>query len=336
MRAALLGLLLALALTAPASAQTIETGDPEDCFEAVPAALTPPPFADPIDVRVLVLLDGVNEASADAHLQSAAAAYVPLALRVKAVEFRPVSLKTTDSSGLIAESRAAVGGGRPAGADLVYTFTDKNMTGGVYGDGVAGQADCIGGVYSAETAFAVGEADDSQDLIAGHELGHLFGAHHHYANCAESQICTLMINDVGLASMRFSSMNGSVVRGHAEAYLPGEPFPGAPPAGTEPPPQEPAPQEPAPQPQPEPQPQPQQQPAQPQQQPQSPPPVDADRERPARACTAARAALKKAGRKVAAARKQLRRKATPPRRRALRRAVAARARASRAVTRACD
>jgi hypothetical protein len=56
----------------------------------------------------------------------------------------------------------------------------------------------------------------------------VMGAHHHYANCVEGNLsevgepevspCTLMINVVNIASLNFSTFNGSVVRGHALQY----------------------------------------------------------------------------------------------------------------------
>ncbi len=93
-----------------------------------------------------------------------------------------------------------------------------------------------------DSAFAVGEdftPDESADLgftalarnltakVAAHEVGHLMGGHHHYANCAEGLLsevgselspCTLMFNAVDASSLNFSSLNGLVVRGHGEAY----------------------------------------------------------------------------------------------------------------------
>jgi hypothetical protein len=106
---------------------------------------------------------------------------------------------------------------------------------------VAGLADCIGGVAFPSRAFAVGEVLDPDGVDLGiavlsanltakvfaHEVGHLMGGHHHYANCAEGIAsdpnevgtpCTLMFNDVGFSSLAFSTVNTLVVRGHSEAY----------------------------------------------------------------------------------------------------------------------
>jgi hypothetical protein len=348
MRGVLLGVLLAIVVAVPASAEPIEVQDPLGCRSDEPIAFTPPPFADPIDVRVLVLLDGVTEGWARTIMAEAGKLYEPLALRLRAVAYRPVSLTVTDADAMIQESKDAVGGGRPAGADLVFTFTDKNMTGGVFGDGVAGMVDCVGGVVDPDRAFGVGEMDDDDydsTVIAAHELGHLLGAHHHFANCAESDhlqgACTVMINDIGLASLRFSSINGGLIRGHAETYLPGDPYvPPKPEPEPEPEKPEPAPAaDPGAQPAPAADPQPAPEAASPPPPAPAPAPAtqrDADQERLDELCVNAVAALGKAQRAATAARRRVRRRPTRARRQALRRAVVARERADRAMVAACQ
>jgi hypothetical protein len=338
MRGVLLGVLLAIVVAAPASALPIEVEDPLGCRNGAPMAFTPAPFTEPIDVRVLVLIDGVTEAVARAAMVEAAKPYEPLALRLRAVEYRRVSFTVTDADQLIEASKDVLSGGRPAGVDLVYTFTGKNMTGGLLGDGVAGKVDCVGGVAHPDNAFGVGEVSyDSEAVIAGHEMGHLLGAHHHYANCAERgsevevELCTIMINDIFFASLRFSSINAALVRGHAETYLPGDPF--VPPTA-EPTPEEPKPEKPAPEPAPAPDPQPAPE-AAPAPAPMSAP-HQAQQDRRDLACGAATAALARARTAVKTARKRLSRANTRARRRALRRSVAARDRAQRAAGRACN
>jgi hypothetical protein len=155
--------------------------------------------------------------------------------------FRTVSFTGDDAQGLIDQAKALVGGERPAGVDLVYVLTSKDIqAGGNYS--VAGLADCIGGVRFPERAFAVGEqiAEDrpvgpfvttvaGTSVVAAHELGHLMGAHHHYANCVQGTSvaemerleltpCTLMFNAVNTASLLFSAVNTPVVRGHVVKY----------------------------------------------------------------------------------------------------------------------
>jgi hypothetical protein len=146
--------------------------------------------------------------------------------------------RTTDIDELILVAKQNYGGRVPAGFDAVYAVTDIDVSGSI-----AGKADCIGGVRDTDSSFAAGEIDleeaplnffgvtmfqDMSAKILAHEVGHLLGAHHHYASCVEGiptetvadalSVCTLMINDIGLASLNFSTLNGAVVRGHAIDY----------------------------------------------------------------------------------------------------------------------
>lgn len=101
--------------------------------------------------------------------------------------------------------------------------------------GLAGVAECIGGVRYDEHAFSfsegIGEHDKWGDrmagLIAAHEIGHLMGAHHHYANCAEGSPlmqenetpCTLMSSVLIFWNAgNFGTLEAGVVRGHASDY----------------------------------------------------------------------------------------------------------------------
>ena len=141
---------------------------------------------------------------------------------------------------MIDQAKQRFGGARPAGSDLVYVLTAKDIQAGG-NTGVAGLADCIGGVRFPDRAFAVGEVfeedlpigpltfyADATAKIAAHELGHLMGGHHHYANCAEGvkseqevlegSPCTLMSNFVDFQSIHFSTANSAVVRGHAVSF----------------------------------------------------------------------------------------------------------------------
>ncbi len=133
------------------------------------------------------------------------------------------------------------GGTRPAGTDVVYVLTDRDLTSGG-NSGLAGLADCIGGVHHGSTAFATGEFDPDAAFtigvkfyaeytakVAAHEVGHLMGAHHHYQACGPyaatnyaagygAGACTLMTNFVDFVTFPFSPTNQAVVRGHAEKY----------------------------------------------------------------------------------------------------------------------
>ncbi len=133
------------------------------------------------------------------------------------------------------------GGVRPSGTDLVYVLSDRDLT--TNGNsGLAGLADCIGGVRYPDRAFATGELDRDAEFslgvpfyvdytakVAAHEVGHLMGAHHHYQACGHyaatnhldgygAGACTLMTNFVDFVTFPFSPTNQVVVRGHAEDH----------------------------------------------------------------------------------------------------------------------
>ncbi|MGH3712802.1 MAG: pre-peptidase C-terminal domain-containing protein [Micromonosporaceae bacterium] len=209
----------------------------QDCLEATPAV--PPSFATAptIDLAATVLLDGVVSSARGAEVfGTSPVSYQPLGITLRSVRFVSVSFAGDDAQGLINQAKAYFGGTRPTGSDVVYVLTSKNIQAGG-NTAVAGLADCIGGVQFPDRAFAVGENITDTDTpfdhnvaakVAAHEIGHLMGGHHHYANCVEGNLgpdepgetspCTLMVNVVDLASLNFSTLNGGVVRGHAEAF----------------------------------------------------------------------------------------------------------------------
>jgi hypothetical protein len=235
-----LAALVVFSAPSTASAEPIEIGHIPECLEAVPAAVAVPP-GQQVNLDVTVLLDGVDGARGDQVFQTARQSYSPLNINLVPT-FEAANLNGTDAEDLIAQAKDRFGGERPAGSDAVYVLTREDIE--IGGDtAVAGLADCIGGVAFAEHAFAVGEDFSNADAaaigplflarnltakVASHELGHLLGGHHHYANCAEGLLsesltselspCSLMFNAVDLASINFATANGLVVRGHAEAY----------------------------------------------------------------------------------------------------------------------
>jgi reprolysin-like metallo-peptidase family M12B len=220
-----------------------EGSDLTTCLEAVPAAVGVAGVTDAgqtVSLDVALLLDGVSETLGLQIMTRAAESYAPLGVRLRVVSVRSVSFSGTEGADLIQQAKNYYRGERPRGADVVFTLTNKDMTDD--GDtGLAGLADCIGGVRFATRAFAIGEAVgidpfavgpfllevDAHPEIAAHEIGHLMGAHHHYANCVEGLLsggpsdlspCTLMFNFVDFTSLNFSSVEGSAVRGHAVQY----------------------------------------------------------------------------------------------------------------------
>lgn len=247
----LLSGVLAVALAAPFAAAGSRPGaafidDAEDCLEPVPDGVALPGVNDDgqtISLDVLVLLDGVTVARGHEVMKKTAEAYAPLDIsldyRFEQVAFEPdepgdaTTPPASESERLLMDAKQWTLGARPADADVVYVLTDKDVS------DAAGRADCIGGVRYPEFAFAVGENYRYEDLaglfykfgtakITAHEIGHLMGAHHHYANCAEGSPgavaeggptpCSLMFNFIDFISLIFNNLEGSVVRGHALQY----------------------------------------------------------------------------------------------------------------------
>jgi hypothetical protein len=225
------------------SMPAIEPEDPNACLEAVPAALGISGITDlgqTVSLDVAVLLDGVSVGEGNLIMTKAAESYAPLNVDLNVVSYTSVAFTGTEGDDLIQQAKNHFGGQRPAGTDLVYVLSSKDLT--TDGDtGLAGLADCIGGVRFPHRAFAVGEAVgieealvgpfrinvDAHPEVAAHELGHLMGVHHHYANCVEGNLqgdvddlspCTLMFNFVDFQSLNFSVLEGSVARGHAVKY----------------------------------------------------------------------------------------------------------------------
>jgi len=173
--------------------------------------------------------------------------YEPLDITLKYDDFallKQPAERTDNAEEIIALAKKQLGGKRPADVDVVYVLTDLDIQLPSIGKGVAGLADCIGGVALADRAFAVGETKpkseeeipigpltfykDMTAKIASHEIGHLMGGHHHYQECGkpapvaagrgEPGPCTIMTNFVDFQTLPFSTVNSVVVRGHAEKW----------------------------------------------------------------------------------------------------------------------
>ncbi|MBI1950457.1 MAG: hypothetical protein HYS34_03740 [Acidobacteria bacterium] len=225
-----------------------------DCLEAVPEAISVAGVLDDgrtIELSVMLLLDGTDAAAAEQVMARAAESYRPLGIGLVLNRTKTVSYTSNLSGELIAAAKATVGGNPPHGIDLVGVFTSKTMQSIAGGATVVGQADCIGGVrFDEHSFFVVSDIRASEDPKTGvtgtlnslgfnpnvdataevmaHEMGHLMGAHHHYANCVEGNLssagpndlspCTLMFNAVNFASLNFSTLSGAVVRGHSVEF----------------------------------------------------------------------------------------------------------------------
>jgi hypothetical protein len=220
--------------------------EPEECLEPVPDSASVSGVTDDgatVSLETVVLLDGVRRERANEIIAKAVEAYAGVNTRLNVVDIRPVGFKGDNADSLIQQAKNLYGGQRPAGSDLVYVLTSEDIQLPGLGTAVAGLADCIGGVRYPNRAFAVGEefSELEQTMIGpfatrrfggarimAHELGHLMGAHHHYANCVEGipsdfdpfapSPCTLMFNSVSFGSINFSTLNTTVVRGHAVNY----------------------------------------------------------------------------------------------------------------------
>lgn len=228
--------------------------DQADCLEAIPEKVSIAGLLDSgqtIELSVMMLLDGTDAAVANQIMARAAESYSPFGINLVLKKTKAVSYTSTVSGDLIAAAKQTVGGRPPLGIDLVGVFTNKTMQSIAGGATVVGQADCIGGVRFDEHSFFVvsdirsienpsggstgtlnslgfnPNMDATAEVVA-HEMGHLMGAHHHYANCVEGNLtsggpgdlspCTLMFNAVNFAGLDFGVLSGAVVRGHAVEY----------------------------------------------------------------------------------------------------------------------
>jgi hypothetical protein len=194
------------------------------CTELVPHTISLDGTRVRLDLRIL--LDGVGKTEARRAVRSMRTAYGPIGIAV-APSYEKVRFRGTDATRLTKQAKRHYDGKRPRGIDVVYTMTSKDITAaGVLGDDVAGLADCIGGVRFAKRAFAVGEVikgGEGTGKVMAHEVGHLLGGHHHYTSpegllASDPNILDLMGPSLSLISLRFSTLNTLMVKGHAQLY----------------------------------------------------------------------------------------------------------------------
>lgn len=198
-----------------------------------------------VKLHVLVLLDGISEPFARAFFEKVAVPYAALDIEVVPT-FRAVpagAITSNVTTEIIDQTKDLVPGRRvPFEFDVVELLTSRNIE--VLGvDAVAGQAECIGGAAFKEHSFNVSEGQEGTDQggvpfgpltlvpdfaakITAHEIGHLFGGQHHFANCVEGALadgfpssdsspCSLMFNSADFLSLRFGIVNGRIIRGYA-------------------------------------------------------------------------------------------------------------------------
>lgn len=245
----ILGLLTASALMVVLAAQVAgaQRGTPltridraENCNELTPESVQITASSN-VNLEVLVLLDEVSRASAEPIFNVAAEAFEPLRITLvvtfKKATFDPAMKRAEE---LVEAARTSSGGSRPAGIDIVYVLTAKDVS--IATGNAVGYADCIGGIRYPNRAFAVGEAIvktantaglnfyvDGPAKVAAHEIGHLLGARHEHANCAqgigtddinrrEATVCTLMTPYLDFQSNDFGTLESAIARSYAERY----------------------------------------------------------------------------------------------------------------------
>lgn len=219
--------------------------DPPNCQQIPPEEVPPVALAVepelPLEARVMVEKGDVSIARG--HLKVTRESFAAIGIRVKVRVDQVVSPSEwgsgdqlgsgPDQAEILEFMKAHYGGQRPQGVDVVY-FMTRHWAGGF--------ADCIGGVRYPERAFAFGSIDYAiegvvpaptadEGVIAAHEIGHLLGAQHHYANCVEAlpagvpqgdaNPCTTMWPVAAAASSTFGLVERSFIRAYAAEYAKG-------------------------------------------------------------------------------------------------------------------
>lgn len=243
----------------------IDMNPADECLDLVPHL--PTDFTrGTLRADIVVALDGVSREAATKIMNKAAEAYAPgdvaqlspdVKLNVIAYHDLTGKLRSSEVSGFVVDEH-------PQGDDLmseliryyhkthpnlardgVHLLTNKNIYLDLDGqklDAVLGITNCLGGIgtkYSYTIAevgqierIDIGPLRFLEDLDAkttAHELGHAFGAQHHYANCVQyvptaalnqtGDVCSLMFNDAEVIDLHFGALEVAAVRGTAEAHL---------------------------------------------------------------------------------------------------------------------
>lgn len=243
----------------------IDMGPQNECVDLVPHL--PTDFTrGTLRADLVVALDGVSRQTAATIMRKAAEAYAPndpavLSPDVKLnyIAYHDVTgkLKSSEVTGYVVEET-------PQGDDLmseliryyrtnypnlardgVHLLTNKNIYLDLDGqkfDAALGITNCLGGIGT-EYSYTIAEVgqlervdigplrflEDLDAKTTAHELGHSFGAQHHYANCVQpvakaamnqtGDVCSLMFNDAEVIDLHFGALEVAAVRGTAEAHL---------------------------------------------------------------------------------------------------------------------
>ena len=226
----------------------------EECGHGLPQQFVPGPGVvgqltaahpePPLSLDVLVVTERSDLARAREIFSTARRSYQPLGIALTP-RFRMVKA-VPDFAGegpeYMSWLKKLVGGRRPAGVDVVYLATSRDIFG-------AGLADCIGGIAQPEHAFALGmltfdglvgvdvrgggpllpqpPLEDGGAKLAAHEIGHLLGAEHYVDACRLTadpadprHPCDVMFTLPQQATgLRFGPINAAVVRDHAGRFV---------------------------------------------------------------------------------------------------------------------
>jgi hypothetical protein len=247
----------------------IELSEGDECGGFVPH-LPMDVARDTITANIVVALDGVSVAHAKKVVARGSEPYGPglvpqitpdVKINVIAYHDLTGKLKGDVVSGFVVEDE-------PTGSDLmsqlvryyhakyprlkrdhVHLLTEKDIAAelvpGQKEYAVAGIANCIGGVGT-PNAYAITEIGTFDEVEVGpltayvdldaknfaHEMGHVFGGHHHYSECATSvaaaltaqttDVCSVMFNSLDFNSLQFSAAEAAAIRGYVEAHIAGE------------------------------------------------------------------------------------------------------------------